>query len=496
MSLLPKEQDSTQRINELKQRWLMLVEQIQALYKAYDLSRNKDERDRLREEISPKEAERQHLEADLLRLESELEHKRKDRLMAEARKIALNNAFSEAIAKWKEALKLDPEDRHIVEEIERLEQRRQESEHIDELIRGVTRCLKEIQPIYRSILKWLQQRKVRGSGNDIALDLIECYCVGTLPAEEFQEAWREIETAPEEPSATADLNYPAFAQRIRNGDIVLFLGSDVVSNLAAESPSNQAVVAGLAQQARLGDFVGSLSKIAEYYQITEYGRSSLLANLDGLIGAASPQISLYHRLAKLEGPLTIISASYDILLENAFRAIGKPFLLVSAFIRGTQDYDIGTLLVEYSDRDQPESPCQGEALSGLEPLENGYSLIFKIRGYCGTPHGTRGHYQDNTLTVAEQNYFTFARYVDKLIPDYLITEFARKGLLFLGFSPREWEDRLIASTVLNKRYAGAEAPYLIGEAADAFERAYWESLNVRQRSITLQEFIRNLEAAL
>jgi hypothetical protein len=317
-----------------------------------------------------------------------------------------------------------------------------------------------------------------------------------LPAKDFQDAWQAFESAPKEPSPTAALNYPALAQRLREGDIVLFLGSEVVSKLASDAPSTQAVVTGLAQQASLEGFTGSLSKIAEYYQITEYGRSRLVANLDGLIGASSPEISFYRRLGELERPLTIISASYDVLLENAFRTKGKPFVLVSAFIREIPDYDVGTLLIEYSDRDRPEPLCQGEDLSRLEPLQKGYSLVFKIRGYCGDAHGTRDSYQDNTLTVAEQNYFTFARYVDKLIPDYLVSEFARKGLVFLGFSPKGWEERLIASTVLKKRYPGSEAPYVIGEVADPFERAYWESLNVRQRPISLREFIQNLETEL
>ncbi len=493
---MPEKQHLQRNFGKLKPRWHDLVQGMQRLYEVYDLSRNMDEKDRLRQQISAKEAERETMEAELLRLDFELLRMEKAALMAEARRMALNNAFSEAIGKYKEVLTLDPEDGGVAREIERLEERRKTSADTDKLILGIFSRRKEIEPIYTSVLKWLEQRKKTGAEEDGVLDLITQYMSERLSAQEFQKAWKEFESAPEKSSSSADINYSAFAQRLRAGDIVLFLGSDLASELATDAPSTKTVVAGLARQARFNGFVGSLSKIAEYYHISEYGRLNLVANLDDLLSAASPEISFYRRLARLEQPLTIISASYDTLLENAFRAEGKRFALISPFVRNTRDYKVGTLLVEYSDRDQSGEPCQGEDLSGLAPLEAGYSVIFKVRGYCSGSYGGRGPYQDNTLTVAEQNYFTFARYVDKLIPDYLVNEFARKGLVFLGFSPDEWEDRLIASTLLNKRHPGAEPPYVIGQIKDPFKRAYWESLNVRRRQVDLQEFVHKLEAEL
>ena len=96
--------------------------------------------------------------------------------------------------------------------------------------------------------------------------------------------------------------------------------------------------------------------------------------------------------------------------------------------------------------------------------------------------------------MTEENYFTFARYMDKLIPNYVVKQFARRGLLFLGYTPKQWEDRLIANALLYKRRHHDEPAYAVRKNADPFEETYWERHGVRRYTLELKDFVQKLEA--
>ena len=97
------------------------------------------------------------------------------------------------------------------------------------------------------------------------------------------------------------------------------------------------------------------------------------------------------------------------------------------------------------------------------------------------------------MALCEHNYFTFARYFHKLIPDYIISELTRRGLFFVGYSPRHWEDRLLAYALLHKRPTEYEFPCVITEDQDPFIRAYWDSPKVKKYEIDLKDFVNKLE---
>jgi hypothetical protein len=87
--------------------------------------------------------------------------------------------------------------------------------------------------------------------------------------------------------------------------------------------------------------------------------------------------------------------------------------------------------------------------------------------------------------------------MDRLIPNYVVKQFAARGLFFLGYSPRHWEDRLLVNAILDKRRQQQYEPaYVITQESDPFVRAYWDSRGVHRYGIELSEFVRRLEAYL
>ncbi|MGH8547980.1 MAG: HEAT repeat domain-containing protein [Methylococcales bacterium] len=118
-----------------------------------------------------------------------------------------------------------------------------------------------------------------------------------------------------------------------------------------------------------------------------------------------------------------------------------------------------------------------EELSHLKLLEEGYSLIYKIKGTCKP--GKRGlnasNLQKDALLLSESNFFTFARNADKIIPGYLIKHFQDRSFMFLGFSPKSWEDRLLVNILLEKRRYISTPCYTASTTDDPLEAAYWNS---------------------
>jgi len=490
---MSEEQRLKPRIAECKQRWDRLSEKISLLNKDKDLATHSDEKFSLAEKIRIHESERLKVEIEWQDLEAEWKKRQANNLVQDARRMERNKAFKEAISAWETIRDLNPDAAPIESEIQRLADKQRQSQHLADCIKQLTRCLSEIRLIYPHVIARLRQINETGVEDEAALDVVNLFLQKEISAEEFITAWQALEADVSSIKIADEPNYCALSDRLRRGEIVLFLGSDIPRLLGANFPVLETVVPELARKANYEGFSGPLSEIAEYYQMKpEYGRSCLIRNLNALTPPISPVISLYGLLAQIEQPLVLISATYDMFLEEAFRKQKKKYALVSSIICNTMECEIGNILIRYSDNDTAESIYLEQDLSGLKLLDVGYSLIYKIRGYCD-PKILQIDYQQNTLALAEENYFTFARHMEKLIPSYVVRQFVGRGLLFLGYAPRHWEDRLLVNAILDKRPRQYEPPYTISEDTDPFERAYWESRGVHKYTISLKEFVRKLE---
>jgi hypothetical protein len=414
-----------------------------------------------------------------------------------------NKAFKEALETWREIRRLKPDDPQTADEIDRLEDRLQYYQQLGEYINRLAHRLKEIELIFTKVITPLQKMRETGDVDEALVSIVEDFLEGHLPADDFITTWQALTTASTKwqalttSSTKEEPDYRALADRLKRGEIVLFLGSDILRLLQGPAPL-ETLVPELAQQAHYQGYADSLSMIAEYYQMTGYGRSSLVRQLQTVISPAAPDISLYRLLARIEQPLVLISANYDLFLEHQLRQTGRKYALIaSIIISNPPDCELGNVIVHYSDRDAPDFLRLEEELSSLKLIEKGYALIYKIRGYCNAAHEPMA-YQHNILTLAGENYFTFARHMDRLIPNYLVKQFAARGLFFLGYSPRHWEDRLLVNGILDKcRHQQYERAQVITEDTDPFVRAYWDSRGVlRYEMSELTEFVRRLEEYL
>jgi hypothetical protein len=221
----------------------------------------------------------------------------------------------------------------------------------------------------------------------------------------------------------------------------------------------------------------------------QFGRSSLRVKLQELVeSSGSVSIALYQLLATIETPMLFISAAYESLLENAFKQANKKFVVL-----GYSTENIGSLLLEYSDSKEVQQ-CSTEELSGLQLLENGYSVIYKILG-CFSLNNAFLTSQQDSLILSERDYLTFIQHKDQLIPNYVVTQLRGRGFWLLGHYPKSWENRLVIQEMLNKR-SHEEQALTIHQDADDFARMYWENRRVKNYAMDLPIFVENLQKYL
>ncbi len=417
---------------------------------------------------------------------------RKQALIQEARHLELNKSHAAALENWRAVQELDPEDEEPPREIERIQRVANQSQTIKRLITKLIFRRKEIAPIYGQVVQRLGQLTVEEDPlGEAVLQLVEDFVGDELGAEDFTATWQAFSAQPAV-SRDATPPYNVLAERLQRGELVLFLGSDIACQFEPSLPNLSGIVSDLARRAEYRDFVGPLSTIAEYYRITPYDRVSLLRHLRELMNMPA-RVPFYHTLAQLPQPLLVISACYNSLPEEAFRQAGKPFVLIHALINSSSagNYEAGNVLIEYSDRDKPEAPMLEQELSKLELLEQGYSLIYKIRGSLDTDP-THPDPRQDALVVSEDNYFNFARHADTLVPDYLTNQFKNRSFLFLGFSPEYWEDRLLVRAVLSRRPPNAGKSFAVQQEANLFAKAYWEDKKVERYGVSLVAFLEEL----
>ena len=100
----------------------------------------------------------------------------------------------------------------------------------------------------------------------------------------------------------------------------------------------------------------------------------------------------------------------------------------------------------------------------------------------------------DSMLIAEEDYFTFARHLKHAIPDYLAGQISPRRLLFLGYHPHEWQDRLILTALLKQDAPRAERAYAVQDQPTPYEAEYWKYLGVELYQLHLKTFVETLTA--
>jgi len=336
-----------------------------------------------------------------------------------------------------------------------------------------------LQPIYKLVASYLKELETKGIQNpdNEKIDPLDAWSVGQLSDQALITAWQSHQTP-------AKVNYPVWSERLQQGKVVIFLGTNVPRDDITPNLFNE-----LKDTLEYDSFKGELSELCECMEM-ETGREHLYQKTAEFIESLSlpAAAELYQLLAQVKVPLVLISSEYTHLLDQAFEAQQKKFVVLSPLNDWEKSENAGKLWCRYSDANTGPAAVRGEDLDCLDFLKRDYSVIYKIRGCIKS--------DNKHLLLSENHYFKFACRIQPAIPNSLVNLINTWGLWFIGHHPNTWEDRLLIQTILQRcQRTDREANRMaIDEGAtDRFIGRFWQHREIDSYKVGVKEFVRELK---
>lgn len=490
---MPDNKFSQQR-SDLEQRWQELHTLTGNLKTDYGRETRSEERHRIQGLIDKHTADQDAIEQELTTLDNQEKlAKLREKLSREER----NGSYPQAIDTAEQILVITPDDPRIKQKIDKLRERQAFYQPALEALGHLGVHIAALgMPLYEKLAYALHPKNKRDDLITVLLQPTQQFLNDEMDLALYQQAcMMYLAEATPETSSALRVNYADLVEKIFSGHTVLFLGTEMADLYGDQSIDEQTLAQQLAEAIPYQDFQGNLATIAELYQLRQGGKKTLLDNLHQSLPQDAQLFLLYQSLAQSEQHLILVSAAYDGLLEAAFQQAGKPFVELSSIINRTQNYDIGHVVLNYSDDDKDEMVYPQEQLSTLKLLDT-HSIIYKIRGTCVDTTAKQLTARKDALTLSESNYLTFAENARKMVPNFIAEHLREREILFAGFSPRSWEDRLLVRTLLSHRYNSDYLCLRMGDSTDLLERAFWKKQNVEASDIDFNILDEHLQEAL
>jgi SIR2-like domain len=250
--------------------------------------------------------------------------------------------------------------------------------------------------------------------------------------------------------------------------------------------------------ARMFEYEGrnedDLVRVSQYVTLT-VGAWPLYEELRRLFDGDYPPTTLHRFLAEIPGILRgqgaprpyqlIVTTNYDDVLERAFRDIGEPFDLVTYDAEG-----------QYRGR-FTHQPHRGSPTTILEP--DSYTLTTDERTVILKIHGAvdRADQSRDSYVITEDHYIDYLARTDvsKLFPVTLVEKLRRSHCLFLGYSLRDWNLRVILNRIWGDETLRSKS-WAIQLNPDPVDEGLWRSRDVMIMDVQLEEYVERVRAEL
>jgi hypothetical protein len=307
----------------------------------------------------------------------------------------------------------------------------------------------------------------------------------------------------------ADPPYGIICNRLKMGRVIPFLGAGAsfverppgAKWDAAEPlflPSGGELANFLAEEAEFpspdpGER-SDLAKVSSYYADIA-GRRTLRERLREVLNHEYRTSLLHELLAAVPAPLVIVVTNYDTLVEQAFRAAGKPYELV---VYPADRKDIANAILWWPP----------EALEPLVKAPNELDIDLSKSTVIYKMHGSIVHETEawDNFVITEEDYVEFLSRMtaSAAIPSLFYPYFRDRSFLFLGYSLRDWNLRVILKNLSKYFYKRAAASndedqlpsWAIQRSPSELERQLWKKRNVNIFDLALSEFAGKLQQRL
>ncbi len=182
----------------------------------------------------------------------------------------------------------------------------------------------------------------------------------------------------------------------------------------------------------------------------------------------------------------IVTTNYDDALERAFRAVEEPFDIVTYVADGT---DRGKFLHWPHEQDARliERPNEYTDLD----LGN-RTVILKIHGAIDRTDAER-----DSFVITEDHYIDYLTRTDisNLVPVTLAAKLRKSHFLFLGYSMRDWNLRVILHRIWGEQRLSSKS-WAIQLDPDPIEQSFWAKREVDILEISLEDYIDGLKGGM
>ncbi|ACK64656.1 hypothetical protein PCC8801_0566 [Rippkaea orientalis PCC 8801] len=196
----------------------------------------------------------------------------------------------------------------------------------------------------------------------------------------------------------------------------------------------------------------------------------------------------------------IVTACLDNTLERAFKQAQQPFDLVS-FVQDRQ----GSRFVHQKFRSQLKSGNCPQIFATTEPIDidkpneyaedlslNTYPIILKLYGAIGC---------GENFVITENNCLDYLAHRDikSLLPSSLLKQLLNNYILFLGYSPSYWNQRVILHRIWQEEIFSPSSKtwWVIQFKPDLLDRKFWKRYCGQEPiNILLDDYVTELEAQI
>jgi hypothetical protein len=233
----------------------------------------------------------------------------------------------------------------------------------------------------------------------------------------------------------------------------------------------------------------NLAKVASYYADVN-GRPVLRERLRDVLNRDVPCGPIHQLLAEVPAHQVIVVTNYDMLVEKAFQAAGKPYDLV---IHPADRKDIASAVLWW-----PHGAAEPivRAPNELDIDLARTTVIYKMHGTIDP-----GDPAWDNFVITEEDYVDFLSRMtaNTAVPSLFYEHFRERSFLFLGYSLGDWNLRVILknlSRLLSPRRGHQEdeplPSWAIQYHPSELERTLWKNRNVSIFDMTVDDFVQRM----
>lgn len=180
----------------------------------------------------------------------------------------------------------------------------------------------------------------------------------------------------------------------------------------------------------------------------------------------------------------IVTTNYDDALEQALSDAGEPYDLVWYSATGQRSGVAGKFLHRAPDGTVKVIKRPNEYRVSVEDR----TVILKIHGAV-----SRGDRTEDSYVISEDHYIEFLTHASlhELIPKTLLATLLNSHFLFLGYSLRDWNLRVILHQIWSEREQSRDS-WAIQHHVQDIDRVLWDARDVRLQEVSLDAYVEEL----